>query len=231
MTGYQHGADYYITKPCTAKQLLYGIGLVLGRVEAEAGAARERRSRGVTQLWMSSAANTVRRTRARRRSAIEPLRAPAKLGTSTAPAADPSAGAADMSRVAAPGVSDRLRRHRGRRQVDADARAAAALRAEGHRVEVTAEPGGTALGRSCASCCCTPARPRQCRWRSCFSISPTAPSTSPQVIAPALGGRRGRADRSLLRVDDRLPGVRSRPRSRRRDPRRCLGARRRRARS
>lgn len=36
MTGYQHGADYYITKPCTAKQLLYGIGLVLDRVEAAA---------------------------------------------------------------------------------------------------------------------------------------------------------------------------------------------------
>jgi DNA-binding response OmpR family regulator len=34
MTGYQYGADYYITKPCTAKQLLYGIGLVLGRTEA-----------------------------------------------------------------------------------------------------------------------------------------------------------------------------------------------------
>lgn len=32
MTGYQHGADYYITKPCTAKQVLYGIGLVLDRV-------------------------------------------------------------------------------------------------------------------------------------------------------------------------------------------------------
>jgi CheY-like chemotaxis protein len=36
MTGYQHGADYYITKPCTAKQLLYGIGLVLDRIEAAA---------------------------------------------------------------------------------------------------------------------------------------------------------------------------------------------------
>jgi DNA-binding response OmpR family regulator len=35
MSGYQQGADYYITKPCTAKQLMYGIGLVLGRVEAE----------------------------------------------------------------------------------------------------------------------------------------------------------------------------------------------------
>jgi DNA-binding response OmpR family regulator len=33
MTGYQFGADYYITKPCTAKQLLYGIGLVLDRAE------------------------------------------------------------------------------------------------------------------------------------------------------------------------------------------------------
>jgi CheY-like chemotaxis protein len=36
LTGYQHGADYYITKPCTAKQLLYGISLVLDRVEAAA---------------------------------------------------------------------------------------------------------------------------------------------------------------------------------------------------
>jgi CheY-like chemotaxis protein len=36
MTGYQHGADYYITKPCTSKQLLYGIGLVLDRIEAAA---------------------------------------------------------------------------------------------------------------------------------------------------------------------------------------------------
>jgi DNA-binding response OmpR family regulator len=31
MAGYQHGADYYITKPCTPTQLLYGVGLVLGR--------------------------------------------------------------------------------------------------------------------------------------------------------------------------------------------------------
>ena len=38
MTGYQYGADYYITKPCTAKQLLYGIGLVLGRVDANGDA-------------------------------------------------------------------------------------------------------------------------------------------------------------------------------------------------
>lgn len=34
MTGYQFGADYYITKPCTAKQLLYGISLVLDRAMA-----------------------------------------------------------------------------------------------------------------------------------------------------------------------------------------------------
>jgi DNA-binding response OmpR family regulator len=31
MEGYQYGADYYITKPFTAKQLLYGISLVLGK--------------------------------------------------------------------------------------------------------------------------------------------------------------------------------------------------------
>jgi CheY-like chemotaxis protein len=33
LVGYQYGADYYITKPCTSKQLLYGIGLVLGRAD------------------------------------------------------------------------------------------------------------------------------------------------------------------------------------------------------
>jgi CheY-like chemotaxis protein len=31
LAGYKFGADYYITKPFTARQLLYGIGLVLGR--------------------------------------------------------------------------------------------------------------------------------------------------------------------------------------------------------
>jgi CheY-like chemotaxis protein len=36
LDGYQHGADYYITKPCTAKQLLYGLSMVLGRSVAEA---------------------------------------------------------------------------------------------------------------------------------------------------------------------------------------------------
>jgi len=30
MAGYSVGADYYITKPFTRQQLLYGIGLVLG---------------------------------------------------------------------------------------------------------------------------------------------------------------------------------------------------------
>lgn len=34
MAGYQYGADYYITKPFTAKQLLYGIDLVLGKGES-----------------------------------------------------------------------------------------------------------------------------------------------------------------------------------------------------
>ena len=36
LDGYQHGADYYITKPCTAKQLLYGLSMVLGKPVAEA---------------------------------------------------------------------------------------------------------------------------------------------------------------------------------------------------
>lgn len=35
LDGYQHGADYYITKPCTAKQLLYGLSMVLGKPAAE----------------------------------------------------------------------------------------------------------------------------------------------------------------------------------------------------
>jgi DNA-binding response OmpR family regulator len=34
ITGYQVGADYYITKPFTSKQLLYGIRLVLGQEAA-----------------------------------------------------------------------------------------------------------------------------------------------------------------------------------------------------
>lgn len=39
MDGYQHGADYYITKPCTARQVSHGIALVLGEAEAAASAA------------------------------------------------------------------------------------------------------------------------------------------------------------------------------------------------
>jgi len=31
ITGYQAGADYYMTKPFTASQLLYGVRLVLGK--------------------------------------------------------------------------------------------------------------------------------------------------------------------------------------------------------
>jgi CheY-like chemotaxis protein len=34
LAGYENGADYYITKPFTARQLLYAIGLVLGGAEA-----------------------------------------------------------------------------------------------------------------------------------------------------------------------------------------------------
>jgi DNA-binding response OmpR family regulator len=31
LAGYKFGADYYLTKPVTARRLLRGIGLVLGR--------------------------------------------------------------------------------------------------------------------------------------------------------------------------------------------------------
>ena len=34
ISGYQKGADYYITKPFTSKQLLYGIRLVLNQEKA-----------------------------------------------------------------------------------------------------------------------------------------------------------------------------------------------------
>ncbi len=34
LSGYQYGADYYITKPFTAKQLIYGIELILGKGES-----------------------------------------------------------------------------------------------------------------------------------------------------------------------------------------------------
>jgi CheY-like chemotaxis protein len=32
LEGYREGADYYITKPCTSEQLVYGIRLVLGEL-------------------------------------------------------------------------------------------------------------------------------------------------------------------------------------------------------
>jgi DNA-binding response OmpR family regulator len=34
IAGYQTGADYYMTKPFTAKQLLYGVRLVLGKADS-----------------------------------------------------------------------------------------------------------------------------------------------------------------------------------------------------
>jgi len=34
ITGYQTGADYYVTKPFTASQLLYGVKLVLGKASS-----------------------------------------------------------------------------------------------------------------------------------------------------------------------------------------------------
>jgi len=33
--GYRDGADYYITKPCTPAQILYGVELLLGRSSTE----------------------------------------------------------------------------------------------------------------------------------------------------------------------------------------------------
>jgi DNA-binding response OmpR family regulator len=35
LAGYKSGADYYITKPFTSRQLLHGIGLVLGTESQE----------------------------------------------------------------------------------------------------------------------------------------------------------------------------------------------------
>jgi two-component system, OmpR family, alkaline phosphatase synthesis response regulator PhoP len=35
LAGYKYGADYYITKPFTTRQLLHGIGLVLGDEQPE----------------------------------------------------------------------------------------------------------------------------------------------------------------------------------------------------
>lgn len=39
MSGYRDGADYYVAKPCTLRQLLYGIRLLLGERVAPVGAA------------------------------------------------------------------------------------------------------------------------------------------------------------------------------------------------
>jgi len=39
MAGYQVGADYYITKPCTARQVAHGIALVLGEADITAESA------------------------------------------------------------------------------------------------------------------------------------------------------------------------------------------------
>ena len=36
LAGYQSGADYFIAKPLVPRQLLYGVGLVLGREFADA---------------------------------------------------------------------------------------------------------------------------------------------------------------------------------------------------
>ena len=36
--GYQQGADYYITKPFTADELVYGVNLVLGHQPSQTGA-------------------------------------------------------------------------------------------------------------------------------------------------------------------------------------------------
>jgi len=35
LAGYESGADYYITKPFTARQILYAVGLVLGTKEPD----------------------------------------------------------------------------------------------------------------------------------------------------------------------------------------------------
>ena len=40
LSGYQQGADYYITKPFTADELLYGVNLVLGRQPSAASGTR-----------------------------------------------------------------------------------------------------------------------------------------------------------------------------------------------
>jgi DNA-binding response OmpR family regulator len=73
--GYQQGADYYITKPFTADELVYGVNLVLGhqpshtrperRRKAAAGPPREDRpreeaARCPTRSWSSTTTRTPR---------------------------------------------------------------------------------------------------------------------------------------------------------------------------
>ncbi len=41
LSGYKEGADYYITKPFSSQQLLYGVRLVLGERPAKDGAIPE----------------------------------------------------------------------------------------------------------------------------------------------------------------------------------------------
>lgn len=41
LDGYQQGADYYITKPCTAKQVVYGLQMVLGKPGSAATSTRD----------------------------------------------------------------------------------------------------------------------------------------------------------------------------------------------
>ena len=40
LTGYKEGAEYYITKPCSSRDLVYGIRLVLGKQREAAPAGR-----------------------------------------------------------------------------------------------------------------------------------------------------------------------------------------------
>ena len=74
--GYQQGADYYITKPFTADELVYGVNLVLGhqpsqprperrhkgnaaRSRMRNGPGRERRQRKCpTRSWSSTTTRT-----------------------------------------------------------------------------------------------------------------------------------------------------------------------------
>ena len=41
LNGYKEGAEYYITKPCSSRDLVYGIRLVLGKHRQQESAAAE----------------------------------------------------------------------------------------------------------------------------------------------------------------------------------------------